>query len=94
MGSSVQDLTVAFDRILQTVLCKLRSNWVGWGLPQDYFSAPVPHAMIQRVNPNCFLTGSRIRALTTHPSPQSHREAANPTCLIATFGIKTNFYFS
>lgn len=57
---------------------------MGWGPPQDFFEAPVPQCCNSK-GESWFLTGSRIRALTTHPNPPSHRQAAAPTCLTATF---------
>lgn len=42
---------------------------MGWGPPQNYFSAQYLSAAIQRMTPNCFLTGSRIRAPITRSKP-------------------------
>lgn len=85
MGSSVQDLAVAFDRIPQTVPLQTKELLGGVGTPpQDFFEAPVPQCCNSK-GESCFLTGSRIRALTTHPSPLATGRLHTPLALLPPF---------
>lgn len=48
-------------------LCKLRDNWVGWGLPSGFFLGKSA-SVLQWENSYYLLTGSRIKAPVPTPS--------------------------